>query len=68
MCHVFRCDTPARTIANTLRDICRRLMLQRRPNSLGSLDYGERRLIASQFNLCIYLFSYENRKPIKGNI
>uniref|UniRef100_A0AAF5Q3C5 Uncharacterized protein n=1 Tax=Wuchereria bancrofti TaxID=6293 RepID=A0AAF5Q3C5_WUCBA len=46
MCHVFRCDTPARTIASTLRDICKRLMLERRPNSLGSLDYGERRLIA----------------------
>ncbi|KAK0418241.1 hypothetical protein QR680_013452 [Steinernema hermaphroditum] len=38
MCHVFRCDTPARTIANTLRDICKRLMLQRRPNVLHSLD------------------------------
>ncbi|KAK8402951.1 hypothetical protein O3P69_000895 [Scylla paramamosain] len=24
MCHVFRCDTPARTIANTLRDICKK--------------------------------------------
>ncbi|VBB27992.1 unnamed protein product [Acanthocheilonema viteae] len=46
MCHVFRCDTPARTIASTLRDICKRLMLQRRPNNLGSLDYGEKRLIA----------------------
>ncbi len=30
MCHVFRCDTPARTIANTLRDICKRLMTDRR--------------------------------------
>uniref|UniRef100_T1J3F3 PID domain-containing protein n=1 Tax=Strigamia maritima TaxID=126957 RepID=T1J3F3_STRMM len=29
MCHVFRCDTPARTIANTLRDICKRIMLER---------------------------------------
>ncbi|VDM96449.1 unnamed protein product [Thelazia callipaeda] len=46
MCHVFRCDTPARNIANTLRDICKRLMLQQRPNTLGSMDYGERRLIA----------------------
>ncbi|MCP9257180.1 Amyloid beta A4 protein-binding family B member 2 [Dirofilaria immitis] len=46
MCHVFRCDTPARTIANALRDICKKLMLQRRPNSLNSLDCGERRLIA----------------------
>uniref|UniRef100_A0A1I8AME4 PID domain-containing protein n=1 Tax=Steinernema glaseri TaxID=37863 RepID=A0A1I8AME4_9BILA len=48
MCHVFRCDTPARTIANTLRDICKRLMLQRRPNVLHALDSasvgGERRL------------------------
>jgi amyloid beta (A4) precursor protein-binding family B protein 2 (Fe65-like) len=24
MCHVFRCDMPARTIANTLRDICKK--------------------------------------------
>ena len=29
MCHVFRCDTPARQIANTLRDICKRIMLER---------------------------------------
>lgn len=29
-CHVFRCDnTSARTIANTLRDICRNLMMER---------------------------------------
>ena len=28
-CHVFRCDnTSARTITNTLRDICRNLMIQ----------------------------------------
>lgn len=47
MCHVFRCDTPARTIANTLRDICKRLMLQHRPNTLGSLERPERRIIAS---------------------
>uniref|UniRef100_A0A915Q762 PID domain-containing protein n=1 Tax=Setaria digitata TaxID=48799 RepID=A0A915Q762_9BILA len=51
MCHVFRCDTPARTIANTLRDICKRLMLQRRPNSLGSLDCGERRLVTRDMYL-----------------
>lgn len=36
MCHVFRCDTPARTIANTLRDICKRLMIERRPSSLAT--------------------------------
>ncbi|VDP07144.1 unnamed protein product [Soboliphyme baturini] len=32
MCHVFRCDTPASTIANALRDICKRLMQERRSN------------------------------------
>lgn len=29
MCHVFRCDTPARTIANALRDICKKIMIER---------------------------------------
>ncbi|XP_020709801.2 protein Fe65 homolog isoform X1 [Athalia rosae] len=29
MCHVFRCDMPARTIANTLRDICKKIMIER---------------------------------------
>ena len=29
MCHVFQCDTPAREIANTLRDICKRIMQER---------------------------------------
>jgi hypothetical protein len=29
-CHVFRCDnTSARIIANTLRDVCRDLMIKR---------------------------------------
>lgn len=46
MCHVFRCDTPAKTIANTLRDICKRLMLHRRPSSLQTMDsIPERRLV-----------------------
>ena len=30
MCHVFRCDTPARQIANALRDICKKIMMERR--------------------------------------
>ncbi|KAL5011526.1 hypothetical protein ScPMuIL_010077 [Solemya velum] len=30
MCHVFRCDTPARQIANTLRDICKKIMMERK--------------------------------------
>lgn len=29
MCHVFRCDTTARSIANTLRDICKQIMIER---------------------------------------
>jgi len=29
MCHVFRCDTPARVISNTLRDICKKIMIER---------------------------------------
>lgn len=29
MCHVFRCDMPARAIANTLRDICKKIMIER---------------------------------------
>ncbi|XP_078047710.1 amyloid beta precursor protein binding family B member 1 isoform X3 [Augochlora pura] len=29
MCHVFRCDIQARTIANTLRDICKKIMIER---------------------------------------
>uniref|UniRef100_A0A0A9X2N4 Amyloid beta A4 protein-binding family B member 2 n=1 Tax=Lygus hesperus TaxID=30085 RepID=A0A0A9X2N4_LYGHE len=29
MCHVFRCEMPARTIANTLRDICKKIMIER---------------------------------------
>lgn len=50
MCHVFQCDTPARQIANTLRDICKRIMKERglqplpaeprlpRPTDLPNLD------------------------------
>nr|XP_037871343.1 protein Fe65 homolog isoform X2 [Bombyx mori] len=42
MCHVFRCEAPARTIANALRDICKRIMIERslqpppRPTDLPS--------------------------------
>ena len=43
MCHVFRCDTPARTIANTLRDICKKIMIERslQQNLNKPLDTGE---------------------------
>lgn len=29
MCHVFRCDMPARIIANALRDVCKRMVVER---------------------------------------
>lgn len=48
MCHVFRCDTSAKTIANTLRDICKRLMLNRRPSNLHSIESGEKRIVRSE--------------------
>lgn len=43
MCHVFRCDTPARTIANTLRDICKKIMIERslQQNMNKPLDTSE---------------------------
>ncbi|KAL4229771.1 amyloid beta (A4) precursor protein-binding [Mactra antiquata] len=39
MCHVFRCDTPARHIANNLRDICKKIMMERtlQQNALNRL-------------------------------
>ena len=39
MCHVFRCETPARHIANTLRDICKKIMMERtlQQNALNRL-------------------------------
>lgn len=42
MCHVFRCDIPARTIANTLRDICKKIMIERslQQNLAKPLDIG----------------------------
>jgi hypothetical protein len=51
LCHVFRCDTPARAIANTLRDICKRLMLQRQPQNYtptGETERSERRIIRKE--------------------
>ena len=28
-CHVFRCDVPARAVANKLRDICKKILIER---------------------------------------
>ncbi|WAQ99079.1 FEH1-like protein [Mya arenaria] len=60
MCHVFRCDTPARHIANTLRDICKKIMMERtlqqkalsrlaRPNDLPNLEPTNIVLIVMSF-------------------
>lgn len=44
-------------------------MLQRRPNSPGCLDYGEKRLIASQFKAVQFLFAHKTKKKLyKTNI
>lgn len=53
LCHVFRCDTPARAIANTLRDICKQLVQIKdnrdsRPFSPLS-ENSERRLVSKFF-------------------
>ncbi|CAJ0942615.1 unnamed protein product, partial [Mesorhabditis belari] len=63
LCHVFRCDTPAKTIANTLRDICKRLMLHRRPSSLHAIEAPERRVVRSELTTPIE----EPRKVIRCN-
>ena len=41
-CHVFRCDVPARAIANRLRDICKKILIER------SLTQSSSKLIADQ--------------------
>ncbi|CAD5222379.1 unnamed protein product [Bursaphelenchus xylophilus] len=47
LCHAFRCDTPARAIANTLRDICKQLMVNRQPPQAftPATERSERRLV-----------------------
>ncbi|XP_071445584.1 amyloid beta precursor protein binding family B member 2-like isoform X3 [Hetaerina americana] len=55
MCHVFRCDIPARTIANTLRDICKKIMIERslqqslaKPIDIGGAGVGGRSGLATR--------------------
>ena len=36
MCHVFRCELPARHIANTLCEICKKVIAQRTAASSGT--------------------------------
>ncbi|XP_013411257.1 protein Fe65 homolog isoform X2 [Lingula anatina] len=38
MCHVFRCDTPARQIANTLRDICQKILAEKKEDAQAAAN------------------------------
>ncbi|XP_030749837.1 protein Fe65 homolog isoform X4 [Sitophilus oryzae] len=64
MCHVFRCDMPARTIANTLRDICKKIMIERSlQQNLGKMVDPNGRTIATRpCNL-----PTEHRRPARNS-
>lgn len=64
MCHVFRCDMPARTIANTLRDICKKIMIERSlQQNLGkSIDINGKSLATRPNNLPM-----EHRRPARNS-
>ncbi|XP_054721218.1 protein Fe65 homolog [Uloborus diversus] len=55
MCHVFRCDIPARIIANTLRDICKKIMIEK--SLQRSMEKG---------NEAILLKKSENSNSLRG--
>ena len=66
MCHVFRCQVPARTIANALRDICKKILIERSLAQSSSkltekLISSERRhTMASRWGGVRCQFSYKN--------
>nr|XP_023021128.1 protein Fe65 homolog isoform X3 [Leptinotarsa decemlineata] len=64
MCHVFRCDMPARTIANTLRDICKKIMIERSlQQNLGkAIDINGKPLATRPNNL-----PTEHRRPTRNS-
>lgn len=65
MCHVFRCDMPARTIANTLRDICKKIMIERSlQQNLGKVvvDPNGRSVATRPCNL-----PTEHRRPARNS-
>ncbi|KAL1505805.1 hypothetical protein ABEB36_005282 [Hypothenemus hampei] len=63
MCHVFRCDMPARTIANTLRDICKKIMIERSlQQNLGKVDASGRSTATRPCNL-----PTEHRRPTRNS-
>ncbi|CAG9859848.1 unnamed protein product [Phyllotreta striolata] len=64
MCHVFRCDMPARTIANTLRDICKKIMIERSlQQNLGkTVDVNGKSVATRPNNL-----PTEHRRPVRNS-
>ncbi|XP_076273871.1 protein Fe65 homolog isoform X3 [Rhynchophorus ferrugineus] len=64
MCHVFRCDMPARTIANTLRDICKKIMIERslQQNLAKVVDSNGRPMATRPCNL-----PTEHRRPARNS-
>lgn len=60
LCHVFRCDVPARLISNTLRDICKQIMIDR---SLSQSVLAHRHPPSSDRNSTPGFDSRGNRKP-----
>ncbi|CAH1104122.1 unnamed protein product [Psylliodes chrysocephalus] len=65
MCHVFRCDMPARTIANTLRDICKKIMIERSlQQNLGkAVDVNGKSIAATRPNN----LPTEHRRPTRNS-
>lgn len=49
-CHVFRCDVPARAIANTLRDICKKILIERSLAQSSSKLIGQSSVSSSTSN------------------
>lgn len=50
MCHVFRCDIPPLTIANTLRDACKKVLIERelQQNPTRPVDINGRTSLAAR--------------------
>ena len=49
-CHVFRCDVPARAVANALRDICKKILIERSLAQSSSKLIGASAAAGSSFD------------------
>ncbi|XP_050436608.1 protein Fe65 homolog [Adelges cooleyi] len=69
MCHVFRCDMPARTIANTLRDICKKIMIERslQQNIIRPTDFSSATKMNQPVRPTNLPLEYRRRKTNRGN-